>query len=562
MSCALLCSIVLCARSGAFWVCMARLEGLRWITTGYDGDTTRTPRYATSVGGEDVVRPLVALGPTASIGPTGGEAPRGTSLQALFPPCPLREDFMMRIGIHNKSAINERTCLVNRVLMKTPTVDQRQMALLVKHSAEVWSYFRERMGLRGGEYLPQWSKAKVTRHMVQRHGSIYSDAAKSLVDDPLSKKDSRVKMFLKAEKSYVEAGAELKDPRAIQYRGPRFNLMLGKFVIPLEQGLYPSLSSYDLGGWLFTSKGLSPDRRANLVADLWHSFSAPAALCVDFSRFDAHVSEEALKIEHAFYMSVYKSGLLNFLLSQQLVNRGIGRFGTKYKRRGGRMSGDVNTALGNTVLSLTVLSFLCRGESVKIVCEGDDAVILGDYPTIKRLSKVSAEPLGFKLKVQVAMCLEDISYCSTFMLNDGLRWRSARDWPRPFLGDIYSPKTLTLHAIPQKARTMAVCFAVMYSGLPIYSVWAEYLLSHSDPDQGLDEWYDRNFWVKTVLGGAEDKGEVTDVARQSFFCSTAIPPSEQLRMEEEMRGAFGPYPAFVLWRERGALRRSTAALRL
>ncbi|APG76649.1 hypothetical protein 2 [Xinzhou nematode virus 7] len=490
-----------------------------------------------------------------------GRRPQSTRIQSLFPDVEGLLPLETRtVNVHLVCWENEIVCLRNRVLMQTPQPRPHSMGRLQLHGHALCSIVLSFIGR-----LTPWSLSKTLRHMVVRHGAaLYVPAAESLRQEPLGSIDARVSMFLKVEKVFAEDPAE-KAPRAIQYRGPRFNLVLGRFILAYEEAFYRAFNHVNASR-CHTSKGLTPDARAALLWELWSKNPRPAALNVDASRFDAHVTVEMLLLESLYYESSFPNcRLLRWLLRCQRRNRGCGKFGTTYTLKGGRMSGDVNTALGNTLIQMTVLSFLA-GRSFDLVVEGDDAVIFGDVDDITRLEAVitsKALAVGFQLKVSKALYLEQLEYCSTRVIrSQSGDVRAIREWPRPLAMDRYTVKIVSgQRATNRKARTMAVCFMSLYSGLPVYEEWARYLLSWSDPSFGVDESQDRRLWFIAAEACVGTGDQVpADGLRSSFYMATTIEPSEQLRVEGLLRDQRGPHPAYILGGELRALRRAAAQL--
>lgn len=387
--------------------------------------------------------------------------------------------------------------------------------------------------------------------MIQRHGrGLYGPALESLRSRPLERRDARVSLFLKAEKWQLPAGTELKTPRAIQFRGPRYNICLARYLAPLEKRLYSLLQRSHTRQRLYSSKGLCPTARAQQVRRLWERHPRPAVLCLDSSRFDAHVSEGVLRAEHSVYQELSRADRhLSWLLGLQRRNRGRGVHGTEYFLRGGRMSGDVNTALGNTVVNGGMLWLACRGEVADILVEGDDALVFAPLEVCRRLADrlpVALERWGFELRVSsIARTLGEISYCSSAVIAVGADLAlSVREWPKPLVTDCWTVKPVTGRAVAKKAYTLAVGLWYLYRGVPVYQAWAEYLLSWVGPTK-VDPWYDREWWrrVQEAMAGpaCEATAQHPD-ARAGFAEVSGLPPSDQLALEARLRAHQGPHP--------------------
>jgi hypothetical protein len=276
-----------------------------------------------------------------------------------------------------------------------------------------------------------------------------------------------------------------------------------------------------------------------------------------------------LKWEASVYTAAIRGDvhLLKWLLSMQRLNKGTTQTGVSYRVPGCRMSGDMNTSLGNTIIQMTLLKSVCREIDCDILVEGDDAVVFANRHDIQKLSAVMSErgrEIGMIYKLSsIASSLEEIDYCSTRLVETGNGvWRSVRDVRRALATDVYTSRPVTGdRAAKEKARLVAVCQAVQYRGLPVLHAWATYLLSHSEVvPRGLDEWYDRGLWltVKERLGVAvKDGGDsprrnfdgvppslqsscaVTQTARSSFYCAWGLLPDEQVALERALLAGLG-----------------------
>jgi hypothetical protein len=241
------------------------------------------------------------------------------------------------------------------------------------------------------------------------------------------------------------------------------------------------------------------------------------------------------------------------------------------------MSGDVNTSLGNTLIQLCLLK--CCTSSIEggvdILVEGDDAVVFCDSAVLRRLGELVMEQgkhLGMVYKVSHALCLEEVDYCSTRIIETpGGKWRSVRNIKRALATDLYTARPVKgEEAAAEKARLVGVCQAMVYRGLPVFHAWATRLLSFTQPHKRgkpLDEWYDRRLWLLTkerigalvkdigVVNRAKDysgKGinfldpvEVDSQTRSSFYLAYGILPSEQLALEASLLSDLGPHPPAI-----------------
>lgn len=501
-------------------------------------------------------------------------------MQRLLPVAPpglARE--VGEVAVHANTPDAELLTLTNRLLMLVPKPSEEGQRELERGLGLLIPALRQSVGL----VLP-WSRARSARHFIARKGpGLYGRAFLSLKEDPLSSKDHQVSMFLKAEKWVLMPGEPLKPARAIQFRGPRYNIELGRYLLPLEELLWSNLGH---GGvrirdqvWLHSSKGLTPNARARQVRALWDRYPGARALCLDHSRFDAHLSEEVLRMEHRVYTGLLGGArLLRWLLAAQCRTKGSTKHGRKYRTSGGRCSGDVNTALGNTIVSGLVLIAASHDISeLSILVEGDDGVVFGPGPVIQHLGQVLAGRVlayGFELKISEARTLGEIDYCSgRVIVGEGdPRW--VRAWPKPFTTDPWTARPVQgAKARTAKAYTMAVSAWVQYRGVPVYQAWGEWLMSHVPPGK-FDPWYDRDLTVRLapllsqlaqedhrgegadgppspnapgaeMLWGRDGEGRelgITPSLRADFADATGVGMGDQLGLEAELASSKGPWP--------------------
>lgn len=191
--------------------------------------------------------------------------------------------------------------------------------------------------------------------------------------------DPTVSMFVKMEGISYSANKVNPDCRAIQFRKPEFGLTFGKYIKPIEHKLYGAKGPKPFPSTQFIAKNLNPVQRAQLMKLKYAAMSGCVIYEFDVSRFDAHVTEMLIDVEQAFYKAMNSDAEFAQLLKLKKKSKGKIRGDTwaiKYSLRGGRMSGDMDTASSNCVIMATVLAYL--GETIEAVTDfivdGDDSV--------------------------------------------------------------------------------------------------------------------------------------------------------------------------------------------
>jgi hypothetical protein len=323
---------------------------------------------------------------------------------------------------HTSCVCNDLISCVNRVVGKIPLPNAAGLAML-RREGRICS-------LKAGVHAPLSLEESLGTFKGVK-ARLYRRAYESLLVEPLASGDAKIKSFVKAEKFSPDDKVN-PDPRMIQARNPRYNLHLARYLRPIEHLIY----GWSIGGIRCVAKCLNPKQRAELLAQKWACFQDPVCFSLDCSRWDKHVSSEVLKIEHDFYRSCYPGDAeLDSLLNWQMRNHCVTSNGVKYTVQGGRMSGDMNTALGNCFLMLIMVKAAMRHLGVKhyqIVDDGDDCLVLVERSEFQKLNARLPEVfLGFgqELKIEnVADDIRDVVFCQARYTYNGEHYVFARNW--------------------------------------------------------------------------------------------------------------------------------------
>lgn len=140
-----------------------------------------------------------------------------------------------------------------------------------------------------------------------------------------------------------------------------------------------------------------------------------------------------------------------------------------------RMSGEMNTSLGNGFTNLMVLLFLAEWngcDNIKVVVEGDDSMarMTGPRPTAEQF-----EMLGMRCKVEFHEAMETASFCGLVFDVDDLV--NVTD-PREVLATFGWSNALYAKSSSRKLKMLLRCKALsmahQYPGCPIISALAQY----------------------------------------------------------------------------------------
>jgi len=354
--------------------------------------------------------------------------------------------------------------------------------------------------------------------------------------------DAKLNIFVKYEKT---DWTSKKDPvpRIISPRDPKYNIRVGRYLKPLEHRLFKSIAK--LYGHPTVIKGYNAERSAELLREKWDSFQNPVAVGLDASRFDQHVSSVALEWEHGIYLKCFKEAKhrkrLANLLRLQLVNTAAGQTPdgvVKYTINGTRMSGDMNTSLGNCLLMCPMIKAHAdeRGVKIALANNGDDCVVFMEKEDLDQymagLDKWFLK-MGFNMVVEPpAYEFEHIEFCQTKPVFDGDIWimcrniRSAIAKDSVMLAPYDNGKIFRgwLDAVGSGGTALA-------GGLPVFQeMYRAYIRSgerRTIPMELLP-------WSFRTLKAGQ-KREYRDVhpeARSSFYSAFGVTPDEQVCLED------------------------------
>ncbi len=370
----------------------------------------------------------------------------------------------------------------------------------------------------------------------------YESAVEQLVRDGLQPSDGDIALFIKDEKICSWSKVD-PAPRLISPRSPKYCVQLGRYIKPIEHLLYKAVAR--VWGETTIAKGLNFNERGVLIQQKWESFNDPVAVGLDASRFDQHVSELALMWEHSVYMRCYPreecDGKLARLLERQLVNRGrcyVENHLVEYEHRGGRMSGDMNTALGNCLIMTGLVWEHARqlGVTVKLINDGDDCVVFMERADLARYLDGLEEwfrARGFTMKVEKpAFELEQIEFCQCRPVWNGEQYTMCRNvFKALFTDGVHVGRTLS--EIQHIRSATSKCGKVWSKGLPIFGEFYEFL--SCEAPRGKSNFYGDYRHSGTVWqakGCVSGTTHITDEARASFHRAFGITGSEQVLVED------------------------------
>lgn len=368
---------------------------------------------------------------------------------------------------------------------------------------------------------------------------VYEQAVAKLRTMPeLEAKHAAVNTFPKYEKVAVKEG---RDVRIIQPRSSLYNAAVGPYLLALEPHLYDAFNR--AFGHEVVMKGKNAVEVAAVIHRHWTSFDDPVFVGLDASRFDQHIHVAALEFEHAVYMSFFKDHPnLRRLLSYQLRNVGYAKFPTvriRYEINGTRMSGDMNTSMGNITLMCSMcLTYanMCFPYKYRYINNGDDCGFIIERKHLPLLSNLPRifDHWGFPMTIEKPVdCIEKIEFCQTRPVFDGEKYIMIRDPTKCITKDqIICQSVTTREHYDQHRKSVSDCGLAVAGNMPVLGSFYAMLGRGANPSRTL-KWDQVTGlkWQSLRLKPIRD-GRVTDASRISFFRAYGIMPHTQLLLEQ------------------------------
>lgn len=221
-------------------------------------------------------------------------------------------------------------------------------------------------------------------------------------------------MFVKPDK-YDSKLIHDKAPRAIQFRHPRYNLLLMRYIKPIEEYMAKVTLGVVSKTQVFV-KGLNPEQRAELFLHKASRFTRPVFIEADHNKFDSTINIEWLRRTHNKYLRLLGSKQFKKLLDMKLVNEGLTKHGIKYTARGTRMSGDADTSCGNGMINGDALYYVLFKSGIfkyDMMIDGDDSVIIVEESDLHLFQPKYFKDLGFSTKIIYKKELIKVEFCQS-----------------------------------------------------------------------------------------------------------------------------------------------------
>lgn len=479
-------------------------------------------------------------------------------IQGLAPPT--------KLGVYDATVANGERAFAERYFLCEVAPGRFEPALQPKRGAfespEMMSFANA--ALRTMQPVSPATHREVVGAYVGSKLRRYQEALQRLEAFGLSARHARLVAFIKFEKQALD-----KAPRVINPRSAEYNIELGRFLKMQEEAVFHAIDQ--VWGGKTVIKGVNPEEAASLLRSKWETFKDPVAVGLDAKKFDMHVSKEALRYEHCWYLAAYMrcsiekamafydqngnmgcSGTverLRWLLKQQLRNVGQARFQDgrlRFAMEGTRSSGDLNTSLGNCVLMCAMIHSLTvrLGVRAALANNGDDCVLFlerGDVDTVLGCVPEHFTGLGFRMEVEpVVDVFERVEFCQSRPIQVEGVWRMVR---HPLTTIQKASMCLTAVANEKALRkwlmAVGLCEGVLGEGVPVLQAWAACYRRHGlrvSTRHQVRVMRD-SFRLKSVIGRAVQQREIHWTTRVSYYRAFGVTPEEQVALETNYQEA-------------------------
>lgn len=352
------------------------------------------------------------------------------------------------------------------------------------------------------------------------------------------------KTFIKGE-FYNGTAKQNPCPRLIQPRDAVYNILIGRYVRPMEKCIYKSIDR--IFGHHVVLKCDTPWQRANAIHSYWSEFSDPCFVGFDASRFDQHTSAAALEWEHSVYLNIHNDPEFREYLSWQVNNVGYANTpdGTiMYETKGCRMSGDMNTALGNVIIMCGLCHKYLKSLGIKFrfIDDGDDCGVFLERADLHTLQQLPEHHLqyGYEMTVEKPVYeLEQVEFCQSRPVNcgDG-NWMMVRNVHKALAHDALMIDKHDWVEVQNVLAATGICGLALYNNMPVLGEFYGMLSRCGTDKKQVDHMLNiHKTGPQTWRFHANPRGFDVDetVARVSIYRAFGILPDVQIALENEYR---------------------------
>jgi hypothetical protein len=413
--------------------------------------------------------------------------------------------------------------------------------------------FAEQLEVERGKFKLFVESAAVLSHeevcdcYTGREKTIKLLATASLHRTPVHKGDARLSTFVKCEKVKKKVLKSLC-PRVIQPREQRYIVEVARYLKRLEKPVFEALRCCQPLGpnsLPCVMKGMNAEQMGSMLKLKWDRFKQPVGFGLDAVRYDQHFSRQALEYEHLFYLDYFHGedrARLAELLSWQVRNVGICRCVDgviKYQVEGSRMSGDMNTSMGNCLIMCLLITHcmrVCDVLDYELCNNGDDCVVIMETADLVKCYQFMPGILltfGFNVEMEKPVyCFEKMEFCQMKPIVVDGRSIMVRNLYPTLSKDIHTVLPMRCEK-DVKSFFLAIgqCGLSLTGGVPVFQSYYECLIRH-----GVSSNITRSVGWKCgmtmlAIGMDRKRGVISPDTRVSFYNAFGVPPDEQVLLE-------------------------------
>lgn len=391
-----------------------------------------------------------------------------------------------------------------------------------------------------------WTNEEFVQSYTGSKKKRYEAANANLARRGLRRQDGYMGTFIKCE-NYNGTLKSDPCPRLIQPRSAEYNISIGRYLRPAEKLIYKAIDR--VFGHHVVLKCDNMVQRADQIISYWGEFKDPCFVGLDASRFDQHVSKEALEFEHSLYNMIFKSSELAELLKWQIQQKGFANCPdgvVSYVVEGCRASGDMNTALGNVLIMCALCHNYLNDLKVhwRFINDGDDCGIFLERKDLEVLKALPEHHLayGFEMEVEEPVFEpEHIEFCQCHpvQLNDE-HWMMVRNAHKAMKHDWISLNTKNFATTHETLVATARCGLALYADVPVlgamYESMAQFPVRESIVQRLLEESHSGLGRTWRMFASSIRHYPVDEtIARVSFYKAFGILPDCQEVLERSYR---------------------------
>lgn len=278
-------------------------------------------------------------------------------------------------------------------------------------------------------------------------------------------------------KSFIkeEAYPEIKAPRGIYSRTDRFKVFVGPLISKIQKIVFSNKAFI---------KNVPVSERAQYIEDLFES-SLGDVYAGDYTAYESHFTEEYMKaIEFVAYdymcennvmaqtvLRIFKKAVssTNYIIFKQV----------ELSVEATRMSGEMNTSLGNGLVNLIIINYICtqiHACSVTCIVEGDDSL----FKTKASVTDKDFLYCGLTCKLEKHSEINTASFCG--LIFDPENKTIVTDPIKVILKTPYLPRkwvNVGINVRMQILKCKALSIRWQYPNCPILVAYSEYILKNT-----------------------------------------------------------------------------------